>query len=356
MRLPSDQFQELQDAIRDAYTVHRLEQMLYTRLGKRLDEISLDTDFKTVVFKLLRDAEMNGYDLPLVVAARQSNPGNEKLQESAQRFGLSAMSSALEKKVRADLPFLDIALWRRRLGEIETRVCKVEVGADSGTGFLVGPATLITNFHVLKGVIECRTKPADVAFRFDYKRAEDGTTVNAGTVFRMPASDWLIDSSPYSDVDLMKEPEAHLPGPDQLDYALVRVEGAPGDLPVAHLKAEQGAPVRGFIKVPNSAVTFDDDAPIFIVQHPEGDPLSLALDTKGVTGVNANKTRVHYRTNTEGGSSGSPCFDMNWNLVALHHSGDPKADPPALARWNRGIPFDLIVNQIRGRGHGAAFG
>lgn len=130
----------------------------------------------------------------------------------------------------------------------------------------------------------------------------------------------------------------------------------PGDLPVNHSKAEHGAPVRGFIKVPGAGIKLAIDAPIFIVQHPEGAQLSLALDTKGVTEINANKTRVHYRTNTEGGSSGSPCFDVNWDLVALHHSGDPKANPLALARWNRGIPFDLIVQQIRGRGQGAALG
>ena len=38
---------------------------------------------------------------------------------------------------------------------------------------------------------------------------------------------------------------------------------------------------------------------------------------------NANNTRVRYRTNTEEGSSGAPCFDKDWELVALHHSGDP---------------------------------
>jgi hypothetical protein len=356
MQLPSDQFQELHDAVRDAYTANRLEQMLYTRLGKRLDEISLDTDFKTVVFKLLRDAEMNGYVPALIVAARQSNPGNEKLQAVAQRFGLSALTSALEKIVRADLSFLDIALWRRKLGEVENRICKVEAGRVSGTGFLVGPGTLMTNYHVMKGVIEGKTKPADIAFRFDYKRTEDGTTVNPGTVFKLPATDWLIDSSPYSDVDLLRDPGSQLPAPDHLDYALVRVDGAPGDLPVAHLKAEQNAPSRGFIKAPSSAVTFENDAPVFIVQHPEGDPLSLALETKGIEGVNANKTRVRYRTNTLGGSSGSPCFDANWNLVALHHSGDPKADPPDLARYNQGIPIDAIVALLTKRGRAGELG
>src|SRR5262249_55964625 len=134
MPLPTAQFQALLDAIRDAYNQNRLEQMLYTRLGKRLDEISTDTDFRTVVFKLLRDAEMNGDVRPLLTAARQSNPGNEKLQGVAQQLGLAAATAALEQKVRDDLPFVDIAKWRKGLGEVETRVCKVEVGSGGGTG------------------------------------------------------------------------------------------------------------------------------------------------------------------------------------------------------------------------------
>ena len=31
--------------------------------------------------------------------------------------------------------------------------------------------------------------------------------------------------------------------------------------------------------------------------------------------------RIHYRTATEGGSSGSPVFNSSWDLVGLHHSG-----------------------------------
>jgi hypothetical protein len=232
----------------------------------------------------------------------------------------------------------------------------VEVGPGSGTGFLVGPSAVITNFHVLKKVIEGKLKPSNVALRFDYKRTEDGSTISPGTVFRLAEPNWLIDHSPYSDIDLMEEPGTLVPEPDHLDYALVRVEGTPGELPVNHTKAEDGAPARGFIKVPDAAVNLAADAPILIAQHPDGLPMKLAIDTKGVEGFNANRTRIHYRTNTDGGSSGSPCFDIEWNLVALHHSGDPKADPPALARWNRGIPFDAIAAQIRSRGHGALLG
>ena len=81
--------------------------------------------------------------------------------------------------------------------------------------------------------------------------------------------------------------------------------------------------------------------PIMIVQHPKAEPLALAVDTLGVQSLNANKTRVRYNTNTESGSSGSPCFNINWGLVALHHYGDPLYDQ---ARYNQGIPSRRSAN------------
>ena len=88
------------------------------------------------------------------------------------------------------------------------------------------------------------------------------------------------------------------------------------------------------------------DAPVFIVQHPEEWPLKLAMDTKSVLGTNGNSTRVRYRTNTEKGSSGSPVFDANWNIAALHHSGDRAIVPV----YNQGIPFEAILTLLGQRG------
>jgi hypothetical protein len=183
----------------------------------------------------------------------------------------------------------------------------------------------------------------------------DGTTLHPGTEFRLVAKDWLADSSPYSKGDAVDDP-ALIPGTEELDYALLRVEGGPGGQPVSAHNAEPGAPARGFIRVPTGGVDLRADAPLLIVQHPKGAPLKLAFDTQSITTVNSNRTRVRYRTNTEGGSSGSPAFDANWNLLALHHGGDPDAKPTSLARWNQGIPIDSIRILITKRGLGGELG
>ena len=88
--------------------------------------------------------------------------------------------------------------------------------------------------------------------------------------------------------------------------------------------------------------------PLLIAQHPDGSPLKLALDTEGVTSVNANGTRVRYATNTEGGSSGSPCFNIDWKLVALHHLGDPARDRQK-PKFNQGVPIGIIGKRLSGK-------
>jgi V8-like Glu-specific endopeptidase len=82
---------------------------------------------------------------------------------------------------------------------------------------------------------------------------------------------------------------------------------------------------------------------MIIVQHPNAAPISMALDTNAVQRLNTNGTRVRYATNTEPGSSGSPCFDFDWSLVALHHMGDPNWRNP---NYNEGVPIGLIVDRI----------
>jgi endonuclease G, mitochondrial len=62
-----------------------------------------------------------------------------------------------------------------------------------------------------------------------------------------------------------------------------------------------------------------------IIQHPNGEPKQLALRENKVTGLPENRF-LHYRTDTAAGSSGSPVFNDQWDLIALHHSGVPARD------------------------------
>jgi hypothetical protein len=365
MKLTGQQWQQLSEALRDAFTPQRLRELLKFRLDANLDDVTIAADYKELAFDLIQVAEAEGWTERLVQAARESIPGNPLLQEFAQQIGLAARTPPkpeLERIIQEANSFLDITAWRTKLGEIETRVCRFEITSNKGlvygTGFLVGPDVAITNYHVMEPVIAgskgettadgLKALPSDVVLRFDFKRLADGTTLNPGVCFLL-ATEWLIDASAMSSVDAKPEPKPSLPDPSELDYALVRVDGSPGSNAVG-AKPDPNAEPRGWISVPDAPPTLAAHDALFIVQHPKGDPLQLALDTDAVIGMNGNNTRVEYGTSTLPGSSGSPCFDRNWNLVALHHSGDPDFDPAHKPEFNEGTPFSAIRALLSQRG------
>jgi hypothetical protein len=341
----------LSEALRDALTPQRFREMLRFKLDKRLEDYSLGEDYREIVFEVITHAEAEGWTAELVQAARQSVPGNASLQEVAQEVNLAAVTPELERTIRRDNPFLDIAAFRTRLGQVETQVCRVEIptprGTVFGTGFLLGPDVVMTNHHVMDVVVSGKVKPDTVAFRFDYKRLPDAV-VSEGAVFKLAAADWLVDDSPPSAVDSKREPKPDVPKLDELDYTIVRLAGTPGTRPAGD-KPDPKAPPRGWIAL-EAATGAPPESPLLIVQHPEAAPLKLAVDMSGVIGLNGNATRLKYKVNTEGGSSGAPCFNAMWELVALHHSGDPNFDRDHKPEYNEGIPIAAILDLLTARG------
>jgi hypothetical protein len=353
MPLPGATVRAVSEALIAAFSEEELEQTLLYRLDKRLDRLSGGGTIEKVVFDVIGKAEREGWTARLVVAAREERPDNAAVASAAELIGVAAATPPrrqLERMINEAAGLLDPVSWRSRLAQIETQVCRIEIpvtgGSIKGTGFLAGPDEVMTNHHVVKRLIEGTADVDRVRLRFDFKRLANGTDVNPGTEHSLDPADWLVSSAPPSAVDEMVDPGDAVPEPNELDYAVLRLATAIGDEPIGD-NASPGAPPRGWIQL-DGAPEPEAGAPVFILQHPSGEPVKLAIDA--VRGLNANKTRLRYRANTESGSSGSPCFDINLNFVALHHSGDPDFDPAHKPEYNEGIPAAALLGHLQQAG------
>ena len=73
-------------------------------------------------------------------------------------------------------------------------------------------------------------------------------------------------------------------------------------------------------------------------RSPVGEPLAAGY----LRDVNTQNYRIAYTVNTKGGSSGSPCFDLDWDLIAIHHEGN--------GFTNHGIPMRFILRFLETNG------
>jgi len=112
------------------------------------------------------------------------------------------------------------------------------------------------------------------------------------------------------------------------DWTAVRVRGNPNEKWGA-LSLSQADPKKGDW--------------LNIIQHPQGGPKQIALYDNPIVFV--DEDRVQYLTDTLPGSSGSPCFDSEWNVVALHHSGGWLKEPGTKDRYyrNEGIHVNRVI-------------
>ena len=133
----------------------------------------------------------------------------------------AALSSApcLQRNVRPALKKLPLRAWLDRLELIERQVCRVEAnGAAIGTGFLVGPRAVLTNWHVVREARN-RSVMGDLLCRFDYNQLASGAT-QAGETCKVAD---VVAESPFSPAELTATPDTPPPKPDELDYALLTI-------------------------------------------------------------------------------------------------------------------------------------
>ncbi|GAA1571168.1 hypothetical protein GCM10009789_25920 [Kribbella sancticallisti] len=190
----------------------------------------------------------------------------------------------LEKVIQAEPTFLDIAFLRRGV-ELGAAVCRLLVTMSGqhflGTGFRIGEDLILTNEHVLFDRDHGHAPATAVEAWFGYERTFAGLDLAPTIVNCDPAS--IVGAADH-------------------DWAVVRTaDPMPADAPVVELTG--AAPVR-----------VDDR--VYIIQHPSGAPKKIGMIHNVVRSVDDDV--VQYLTDTEGGSSGSPVFNEQWGLVALH--------------------------------------
>lgn len=338
------QLRIVQEALLSAFPrLESFEMMLKLRLNQDYGGLTAaNASYRYGVYQVLGEATAQNWLGDLVKAARQENPGNPKLKAVEPLTDLTAAAPPagrkLEDIVRADGGFQDVIPWIERLDKLRTQICRIECPVNSavGTGWLVANDLVLTNWHVVRRVLAGEKKPGDVVCRFDY--ATSSTSTNKGVECGLAAK-WCEDYSEASNVETGKGPEEATN--DQLDYALLRLAQPIGTTTGANAA---GGP-RGFVATKRGTAAPAANDVVFVLQHPKGDPLKMAIGTS--RGANANTTRVLHDANTESGSSGSPCFNAKLELVALHHAGDLLYDGVIGApAQNQAVPLEPILARL----------
>ncbi|MGH3240474.1 MAG: trypsin-like serine peptidase, partial [Spirillospora sp.] len=183
--------------------------------------------------------------------------------------------------------------------------------AGYGTGSMVSPTLFLTNHHVLPDAGTAGTSLVE----FNY---QDG-----------------LDGRPLAVTAYPLDPDRFFLADEELDFALVAVDAPPAELAAfGHnrlVEAEGKAIIGEFVT---------------IVQHPRGDRKQVALRENRI--VDIPERFLHYAADTEPGSSGSPVFNDQWEVVALHHASVPVPDPGEVGGFvNEGIRISRICARLR---------
>jgi len=203
----------------------------------------------------------------------------EALRQATSR---AAITRVLDANDLFHINWLEIGVQRARcVGRIG--------GVNPGTGVLVSPSLLLTNNHVIP--------TAHVATRsrvyFNDERDVHGLNKPVAEFPFEPARFFLTDVS--------------------LDFTIVAL---PTDVATSfgwcQLIREQGKTRLG------ERVT--------IIQYPSrsGGKKQIAFRSNRVTQI--LRDVIRYETDTESGSSGSPVFNDQWELIALHHHSVARED------------------------------
>jgi endonuclease G len=223
------------------------------------------------------------------------------------------------------------------------------LGTPWGTGFLVSKSLIMTNNHVIGTVAEAKEILVQFNYQIDYNNAAQ------------PIDTWHLDPANFFytnaalDFTLVRakgKPVLIIPNIPRLPMLVLsemeeaEIEGKSVDISVGTVKPLLRYPGQkwGYLQL-STSLGFSIGQFLNVIQHPAGRMKEVALQKNQVTHVFTD--RIHYTTDTEPGSSGSPVLNNEWGLVALHHAA---GDWDSVAnKWidNEGMRIDSIVNHLR---------
>ncbi|NDZ15674.1 hypothetical protein C7T35_19555 [Variovorax sp. WS11] len=331
-RLSPEQLEAARDALVDGYrNWAALKQLAAFALDINLEAKVGKGPLDDVAFDLIELTEARGWTEMLLRDAVARNPGNPMLQALALSHGFAPAPFTGPRAAQLDAGFQariiqasgleSTGRWRQQMIQRERRVCQIRAGGNAvGTGFLVAPRLVMSNWHVFESPRGSGQlgAPGGYSACFDFRAAEGHEPADAGIDVPFDAAAGYQDASHKL----------------ELDYVLLPLSREIGSEPVA------GGTKRGWLALGTRAFELPKES-CLVLQHPAGRTIEVApgVVTQWLPGH--EQAIYEHSAETEDGSSGSPCFAADWALLAMHHRVDPETHAA-----NRAIATSAILQRM----------
>lgn len=224
------------------------------------------------------------------------NANLEKRKEMLSKLHLEPTDFAFERTIgKNDSVYSNFCELIADAKRIVGRIVIMDGSQPMGyaTGFMVSEQLLLTNWHVFKTKEEVKNSHVEFNYEFD------------------------VNGKAKDEIKFELEPETFFHSNQELDYCFVAVKQKSVDENIA-LKN-----IGYHFLDPTIGKLGDEGKELLnIIHHPSGDYKQLSIRENRFTKILDHT--LWYETDTAQGSSGSPVFNDQWQVVALHHMGVPK--------------------------------
>ncbi len=196
--------------------------------------------------------------------------------------------------------------WFGKMLQAARSVCRIvtketidgQIKTFFGTGFLIEGGILLTNHHVLHSKEAVEGSIAEFGYMGEEAKAS----------YRLDVDSWVSDDE------------------DGLDVARVSLIDDQ-DIPLSNW---------GHLTLNSEFRVHSGSTRLNIIQHPKGEPMQVAFTENEA--VRVTDALIDYKTDTKKGSSGSPVFNQEWEVVGLHRGAQNDRDV------NAGSPIKAILD------------